>query len=139
MPPLLASGRIDAALMAEPALSVARGKMRILSNCFDAIAPEFSIIAYMAKSDWIAKNHDVAAKFAPVIRQTAAWANENPQLSARILGKYTKLPDAITSTMIRVQYPTSLTAAHLQPEIDVMAKYGFLARRLDARTIITQV
>jgi hypothetical protein len=35
--------------------------------------------------------------------------------------------------------PTSLTAAHLQPEIDVMAKYGFLARRLDARTIITQL
>jgi NitT/TauT family transport system substrate-binding protein len=139
MPPLLASGRVDAALMAEPALSVARGKMRILSACFDAIAPEFSIIAYMAKTDWIAKNHDAAAKFAAVIRQTAAWANANPQLSARILGKYMKLPETITSTMVRVQYPTSLTAAHLQPEIDVMAKYGFLAKRVDARTIITQL
>ena len=139
MPPLLANGRLDAALMAEPALSAARGKMRILSACFDAIAPEFSIIAYMAKLDWVFKNRDVATKFAAVIRKTATWANANPQLSARILGKYTKLPETITSTMIRVQYPTSLTAANLQPEIDVMAKYGFLSKRLDAKTLVAQL
>ena len=139
MPPLLASGRLDAALLAEPSLSEARTVSRVFAAPFDAIAPEFSLVAYMAKADWVTRNHDVAAKFAAVMRQTAAWANANPQLAAKIVGKYSKLPDSITSTMTRVVYPTTLTAAHLQPEIDAMAKYGFLAKRVDAKDIMTVV
>ena len=139
MAPLLESGGIDAALIAEPALSAARGRVRVFADPFAAVGSEFSLSAYMAKADWVAKNRDLAARFSAVMRQSAGWANANPQMAERILAKYLKIPEAVASTMARVQYPTSLQASHLQPVIDVMANYGFLTKRVSAEDLITQV
>jgi hypothetical protein len=41
--------------------------------------------------------------------------------------------------MARVEYATSLQVSRLQSSIDLMAKYGFLAKRVDANTLITRL
>lgn len=139
MQPLLESGRLDAAFIGEPVLSTVRSKVRIIGAPNDTVAPEFSYASYIAKVDWIANNREVAGRFAAVIRQTAEWANANQLASGRILAKYMKIPEALVSEMTRVQYATSLQVSHLQPSIDIMAKYGYIPRRVDASTLITRV
>ena len=62
------------------------------------------------------------------MRDTATWANANPQKSGTILANYLKLDPAVIATMTRVRYATQLTPALMQPLIDVTAQYsGFPA------------
>jgi NitT/TauT family transport system substrate-binding protein len=139
MQPLLDTGRLAAAFIGEPILSTIRSKVRIIGAPNDTIGREFSYAAYMAKSEWVVKNRDLASRFVAVIQSTAVWANQNVDAAGHILAKYAKLPESIVSSMVRVRYATSLTIAHLQPSIDIMAKYGYIAHRIDANTIVTRV
>lgn len=135
----LAAGRIDAALISEPQLTVARATVKPLAAPFDAISPQISLSSFIAKPDWIAKNKDVAHRFKAVIEATAKWANANPLQTRPILAKYSKIPEDVIAQMRRVRYATSLDVSNLQPSIDVMAKYGFITQRMDANAIITRV
>jgi NitT/TauT family transport system substrate-binding protein len=139
MLPLLESGRIDAAFIGEPVLSTVRARVRIIGAPNDMIAPEFSYASYMTRGDWVAKNRDLAGRFSAVLRQTAQWANANPQQAGRILAKYMKIDESVISTMARVQYAASVQVSHLQPSIDIMARYGFITKRIDANTLVTRV
>jgi hypothetical protein len=41
--------------------------------------------------------------------------------------------------MTRCEYSASLKVSNLQPSLDVMAKYGYLPKDIDASTLITHV
>lgn len=139
MQPLLESGRLDAAFIGEPIYSSVRDKVRVIGAPNSIVAPQFSYASYVTTSDWLSKNRDVAGRFAAVIRETARWANAHQGPSGLILAKYMKLPETLAASMTRVQYATSLEVPLLQPSIDIMAKYGYIARRVDARDLITRV
>lgn len=135
----LAARRVDAIFVVEPLLTELRGKVRVIGAPFDAVAPEFSYAAYAAKSDWVATNKDIARRFISVMRESAQWANSNPRPAGRILAGKMKLPEAVVTSMRRVRYATQLDASHLQPVIDVMARYGYLPSRVDANRLITHL
>lgn len=132
----LDAGRVDAALITEPALTEAKSKIRILGKAYDAVAPQFQIVVWAANRDWVAKTPDVARRFADSMKRTATWANTNQAQSAHILVRYTKLSDSVADTMTRVRYATSLASNELQPVIDVMARYGFLPKSIDVKSLI---
>ena len=64
------------------------------------------------------------SRFARVLHETAVWANKNPEKSGEILSKYTKVDPAVVAAMTRTRYAEQLTAALMQPLIDVAAKYN---------------
>jgi hypothetical protein len=64
------------------------------------------------------------------------WANGHPKESAILLAQFAKLDPKVAATMARTTYATSLDASALQPAIDVMVKYGMLARTMDASELI---
>ncbi len=138
MIPALTSGRVDAAVIAEPTLAQAKADTRILSNTFTAIAPEFLIGAWMAALPWANAHADTVKRFAQAIRQTAVWANnpKNRQRSAQILARYTKSDAAVIERQTRALYAERLTASIMQPQIDVAAKYGGLPATFSAQELI---
>lgn len=127
MQPALDSGHVDAAWVAEPFLSAAAKNGRIIVYGFDAIAKRFLIGAWFTTEQWAEEHRDVVTRFATAMRETAAWANKNPDQSGRIVAKYTRIDPAVLSTMTRSQYAEGLTPASLQPLIDVSAKYNGFA------------
>jgi NitT/TauT family transport system substrate-binding protein len=127
MPAALAAGRIDAAWLTEPYLASAKKNGRVLADAFDAIAKEFLIGGWFTTSQWAKDHPDAVARFAAVIRETAAWANKNPAKTADILVKYTKIDPATVATTVRSHYAERLTPSLMQPVIDVSAKYGKFA------------
>jgi NitT/TauT family transport system substrate-binding protein len=133
----LASGRIDMVLMADPDATnvLARGKTRPFGKAFDAIAKQFLIGGWFAKTDWIAANADTVRKFVAVMRQSAQWANKpvNYPASAAILEKYTKVA---VGNANRIAYGERLDPALIQPCIDVAAKYGVLKASFPAAQLI---
>jgi len=135
----LAQGRVDAAIMAEPTMTESKGQTRFLSNCYDGIGSAYMIGAYFATTAWVAAHPDLARKFAAALRETAAWANKNPQASAVILARVAKMDPAIAAKMYRSVYPERLDPATIQPVIDVTAKYGALPATFPAADMIAQI
>jgi NitT/TauT family transport system substrate-binding protein len=123
----LRTKRIDAGLVAEPFIEVAKADARILAPALDAVAPNLLIGCYFTTKAWAAAHPDLVARFALVIEKTAAWANAHQRQSGLILMKYSKLDPRTLQTMLRVVYATRFDISEMQPVIDVAAKYGGLS------------
>ena len=126
MPAALDAGRIDAGLVAEPFLAEAKKNGRVLAYPDDAIAKEDLRTVWFASPEWAATHGDVVKRFAAAMRDTAIWANQkaNQAKSAAILVKYTNVDPAVIASIIRAAYGVELTAALIQPQIDVTAHYS---------------
>jgi NitT/TauT family transport system substrate-binding protein len=120
----LERGTIAAASLPDPALdaAVSAGTVRIIGNNYDSIAKTFMITGWFATGDWLAKNPDVAKKFAAAMAETADWANANHDRAAEILLKYTK----IDTRKSHVRFANRLSAAIVQPVLDAGAQYKML-------------
>lgn len=130
--PALTAGRIDASVLVNPNLQKAidAGEVRVLSNCLDAIAPEFSLSEFYTTKSFAAAHPDVVRHFAEVIAKTARWANAHHAESAKMLESWTKAqvaPDAARST-----YAERISTAEIQPIIDATYHYKFLSSPLAA-------
>jgi len=119
------TGRVDAALVAEPVLSdaLANGS-RVLGYAYDAVAPTFMIGAWFTTGAWAKKNPDTVKRFQKAMATTAVWANKNRAQSAQLLNKATKI--VVLPTMNRTTYGEKLDVALMQPLIDATVKYGTL-------------
>jgi NitT/TauT family transport system substrate-binding protein len=129
MPAALEAGRIDAAHVAEPFISVAKEHARVLASADDALGKRYLRTVWFARTSWVAAHPDIVSRFAAVIRQTALWANDkrNQAKSAAILVQHAKIDPALIASMTRARYGESLDPALLQPEIDLNAKYDHFA------------
>ena len=124
----LGAGRIDAAIVAEPFVTAAKGDARILGNAAGAVSNHYMITCWFATEGWLAKNAEVAKRFAAVMMQTAKWANAHQKDSAAILTRYTKITPEVAAAITRATYgETKPDPALVQPVIDVAVKYGTLA------------
>ena len=126
MPSALAAGRIDAAIMVEPFLSVAKKNGRVLAHPYDGIAKEFLVTAWFGSQQWTKDHPDLADRFGAAMREAALWANDKDNQARRseILAQYTKIDAAVAAAMAPSRFAERLTPALLQPVIDVAAKYG---------------
>jgi NitT/TauT family transport system substrate-binding protein len=136
MPGALVTGRIDAAVIAEPELSaaLAKGDVRVLANCYDGIAKNFLIGAWFTTGTWAKAHPDLVKKFAKAISQTAVWANKNQSESGELVTKYTKI--VFSPGMKRTIFADKLDPANVQPLIDGSAKYGIIKTAFPAADII---
>jgi NitT/TauT family transport system substrate-binding protein len=126
MPAALTAGRIDVAYISEPFLALVKKDVRILGYSHNAIAKQFLQSAWFTTAQWAKDHPDAVRRFAAAMRETAIWANQksNQTKSAEILAKYTKIDLATVTAMERARFGETLTAASIQPAIDVTAKYG---------------
>ena len=125
MPAAIEAGRVDAAHVAEPFISVAKEHARPLASADDALGKQYLRTVWFARTSWAAAHPDLVARFVAAIRQTAQWANDkrNQAKSGALLVQHTKLDPALVASMTRARYGLSLDPALLQPEIELNAKY----------------
>jgi NitT/TauT family transport system substrate-binding protein len=137
--PALESGRIDAASVSEPALDDAlrSGEIRSLAPVFDAIGKRFLISGYFTSEDFAKAHPDVVRKFAGVMSVTARWANGNRARSGQILEKYAQATVLPGST--RITYAERLSAADVQPVLDLLLKYGLLKAPMRAKDMFSSL
>ena len=134
----LERGTVDAISPSEPFFSEAlkSGTNRPIFMSHKAVAPAYLLSGWIATSDWIAKNLDLARRFALSIREINDWTNKNPAAAAVILSKYTKVPVADIEHMHRGAFPTTFDLGLVQPIIDAAAKYGVITKAFPASEIV---
>lgn len=124
--PALTSDRIDAAILVDPNLqqAVDAGEVRVLSNCLESIAPQFSLSEFYSTASFAQTHPDIVQKFAAAMAKTARWANAHHAQSARILERWTKAH--VTPDTARSVYAERLDPRMIQPVIDSAARYKIL-------------
>lgn len=134
----MAQGRIDAATVTEPFIALNRSTTRMIGAPYSAIAPRFITVAWITSDQWGTAHPELVQRFAAVMRQTAIWANKNQARSGAILAANSKLNQQIVSEMGRVKYAERFTAAEIQPNIDLAARYKLIDAAFPAQDMIYQ-
>jgi NitT/TauT family transport system substrate-binding protein len=136
------AARVDAAAMeitADPTLGKPGDRFRVIARSFDVVSTRFLAGGWMASRTWIASHTAEAKAFISVMRLAAIWANAHRRESAAILAKYSNVSETLIDSATRTTYGTELTAAQIQPSIDLAFKYGLIASRIDAGSLISNV
>jgi len=142
MAPALERGTIDAAVLFEPAFTVAMGKgdLRVLGIPTAAMASprnEFLQTTWYTTKQFAAENKEAVRRFASAIYLAARWANTHPHDSGVILAGLSKLDPGIVATMVRARYAESLQPRDLLPELDNGFKFGLLSRPVHPSELLT--
>jgi NitT/TauT family transport system substrate-binding protein len=135
----LKQGRIEAAMLSEPALSQAKasGDTELLADAFGAVGPHYTLGVFVASKSWVAANPDAAHRFVEAMVETARWANKHHTETAKILAPLLGVDVSTFATTARSTYGDSLTYAMLQPQMDVAYKYGQLKTPFDSHQMVT--
>jgi len=128
--------RVDAAMIAEPSLYLARTTTREIGNAYAAIANEWSLNLWFANREWLGKNLAVAHTFAAVMTKTAAWANAHRPETAIMLQKVTPLGADVISKMGRARFAERLSTSLIQPVLDTAAHNGILKTPMTAADLL---
>ena len=126
MPAALSAGRVAAAEINEPYLETAEKADRLIGYPNDAVATDFLVAGWFTTTSWAQAHPDMVARFAAVMNRAALWANQkqNEAEAAQILERYTKLEPSMMANMVRVRFADHLSAALIQPQVNVTAKYA---------------
>ena len=136
MAPALQQGHIDAATMTEPFIAINKATTRILAAPYSAVSPRFLTVVFSATDQWSQANPELVRSFAAVMKRTAAWANANQAASGAYLAARAKMDPALVGAMTRVRYEENLTAAEVQPCIDLAAAAKLIDAPFPAQEMI---
>jgi NitT/TauT family transport system substrate-binding protein len=131
-------GTVDAAVISEPSLTVAKnsGLVRDFAKVYDAISTVIMNGAWFTTVPFAQKNPELIKRFQAAIYESAKWANSNHERSAEILAKYSKIEAHTAQTMMRSIYADSLPVSSVQPSLDAAFKNKMLQKPFDANDMI---
>ena len=138
IPIAIAQGRVLAGSVNEPVLSAALDDktLRSLGAHFSGIAPRFMYTAWFTTKTYATANVSTVKKIAQVLSKSADYVNGHHAQTIDLIAKFTSLEPAQVAKMTRVEQGTALDVKLVQPVIDAMVKYKFLAAPIDARDIL---
>jgi NitT/TauT family transport system substrate-binding protein len=125
----LNTGRVDAAYLVEPFITVATrsNTVRLLATGDDAIGPDFLSTVWYATSQWATAHPDLVTKFVGAMVAAARWGNANQDKVVPYLVKYLKADPALAAAEHRPHFADRLVPSLMQPWINVTAKYAKFA------------
>jgi len=132
-------GRVDGATVNTPTLTRALdgGKVRVLAQAFNAIAPRFTNTAWFATTDWAAANRDAVTRFARAIHDASLYCNAHHADTVAMVAAYMKLDPSLVARMARCMFAADLDTRDIQPLIDLSLKYKLITKPVVAQDLIS--
>ena len=137
MLPALEAGRVEAAALVEPFITVARKQgMRIIDDpCVDAI-PGAIQAGYFTSEKWANENADAAARLSKALVRSNEYANDHPDEVRAILPEYTKITPGLAKAITLAPYDTGGENT-LTVIADKLEQYGLIDSKPDIDSILT--
>ena len=133
----LTHGQVDAAVIAEPFLTLAKQHgAKTIAIVLDAVcAHDCLSTMWMARKD---VDRDLAARFRNAIQAASVWADAKKHRGASgvILAKYSKINRALIRKTTRVSFATRLRPTMAQPWIDAFAEFGVIPQSFSALDLV---
>lgn len=139
MQPSLIKGVVHGAYMVDPFMSNAlrQAEVKLLVSPVTEIIPGAVLTAFASSKKWLAKNSESAARYAITIKKGIAWMNEN-ETEARgvITPKYTRMKKEVALKVAWYLYKEHVNVDSLQKIADMMHRYGYLEKKVNADDIV---
>jgi NitT/TauT family transport system substrate-binding protein len=115
MPAALDGGRIDAAMVVEPALATVKsqGATEIASSLVD-VAKGLTVAMYFTSTQYEQKNPDVVKKFQEATAESLAYADAHPDEVRQVVTTYTKIPAATLAQVTLPKWPAEPNRASIE-------------------------
>lgn len=139
MLPSLAKGVVHGAYMVDPFMTRALREIdvRLLVSPVTEIMPGSILTAFASSKRWLKKNSESAARFSIAIKKGIAWMSENEtEARGTIVPKYTRMKKEVALKVAWYLYKEHVSVAGLQKIADMMHKYGYLEKKVNADDII---
>ncbi|MCL6731602.1 ABC transporter substrate-binding protein [Streptomyces neyagawaensis] len=125
MPAALDGGRIDAAWMGEPALTIAKGQgARVVASPFAETDPKLTIATYFTSVKLLKENPDLVKKFTEAMTESLKYASEHPDEARQTLTTYTKIDGAVLKDLTLPTWPAEYDMASLEKLASLGEKDG---------------
>lgn len=131
-------GRVDGGITTEPYLTndLKSGKVKVLFDMLDGYPRPILESAFFATKDYVAKNHDVVARFTKVLQQAAIYSNAHEAETIPLFVAATGIDPQVAAQMHHTITATSFDPSRIQPIIDLALKYKTIPRGFDAREML---
>ncbi|MFI5800851.1 ABC transporter substrate-binding protein [Streptomyces sp. NPDC051677] len=139
MPAALDGGRVDAAWMGEPALTIAKGQgARVVASPFAETDPKLTIAAYFASAKLAQEKPDLVKKFTEAVTESLEYASEHPDEARQIISTYTKIDGEVLKDMTLPTWPTEYDMASLEKLASLGEQDGiFGGKKPDLNTLFS--
>jgi NitT/TauT family transport system substrate-binding protein len=128
----LAKGRVDAADVVEPFLTIAKGKgLKSLLDNYREAAPDLTIGTYLTTGQFVKAYPDVTRRFARAMNRSLRYAASHPAEVRKVILTYTKITPAVAKKMKLPIWRTRLTPEDMTEAAKLTQQAGILgAKRL---------
>lgn len=134
----LRAGRIDAALLAEPFLTMLSQQEDInqLGGAHFRLIPSQPIINFVVATEWAESNPDAIESLQRALAEAVGYAEDNPDEARQVLQQNLDLPEAVVEEMTLPIFDSTIDLAKLQSLHQAMVDAGFIERELDVSNVI---
>ena len=135
----LKAKRVDAAEAVEPFVGAmkAAGNVALTAPLLSA-GKDVLFPFWISSGEWARANKGTVAAWKASLDEAMAFIKQNPDEARRILGQYTKLPEAIVKATPFPTYRTSITASDVEVWEKVLRDIGQLSAPVDAKKLVLQ-
>lgn len=132
MPAALDAGRIDAAMVVEPALATVKsqGGREIASPMID-IAPKLTVAMYFTSTEYARENPEVVKKFQEATAESLAYADSHPDEVREVVTTYTKIPADVLAKVTLPKWPAEPNRAAIERLAELGAQDGLFKQTPD--------
>ncbi|MFD4256348.1 ABC transporter substrate-binding protein [Streptomyces sp. NPDC058534] len=115
MPAALDAGRIDAAMVVEPALATVKsqGGREIASPMID-VAPKLTVAMYFTSTKYAQEHPKMVQKFQEATAESLAYADAHPDEVREIVTTYTKIPADVLAKVTLPKWPAEPNRAAIE-------------------------
>lgn len=133
MPAQLAAGTVDAIVVSEPFVTVAKdeGNVNVLSN-YALATDDLTVATYFTTEEYMAKEPETVQAFRDAVREAQEFATNNPDKVRQVLTEYTKMTEDVAGRVVLSKYP-SVVNADAVAEVAKMAETDGLIK--DAKKV----
>lgn len=138
MIPALESGRVDAIALVPPfyeAALQAGHRAAFFSYPYDDEA-RFPLAAWFSSSNFIETNPDAVERFARVMREANAYAQEHPDEVRAIVPTYTQIPEEVAQNIFLPEFDAEIDVPGIEREAELMLEYGLVDQEPDVAALV---
>jgi NitT/TauT family transport system substrate-binding protein len=137
MPAALAEGRVDAAWVVEPFLTIAKkqGAREVASNMVDTDR-ETMVAAYFTSEKLLRSDPDLVKRFTEAMKESLDFAQKNPDQARKILSSYTKIDPTVAEAMVLPKWPSEINGRTVQLMADLAKADGLVKESVDTAQLL---
>ncbi|MFD0306593.1 ABC transporter substrate-binding protein [Streptomyces sp. NPDC127119] len=121
MPAALDGGRVDAAWMGEPAMTIAKGQgARVVASPFAETDPKLTVATYFTSAEVVKRDPGLVKRFSEAMAESLKYATGHPDEARQVLTTYTKIDGDVLAKLTLPAWPEDVD----MPSLEKLAALG---------------